>query len=373
MAFLGVHNNPNLEDNYKLFAECGFNISLNYFGDYENDKNTSLKEACEMANKYGISIIANTHDIHTNPKKMAEQLKDQKGFYGYYIIDEPTVEQMKVWSPIINQILEVDKDHAIYMNLLPNYNKEVAKKAGAKDYADYLEKAKMLNTSQVSFDFYPILKSDIQTAERMKAWYKNLQEIADYSKSLGKDFWGFILSVPHSRYPQPTIEHFRIQAYTNLAYGAQGIEYFTYQTPTDGTFDFHDGPIEKDYETRTKTWYLVKKMNRELKKILPVFLSAKDFKVVETSCVLIYNKIKKQDLPNGVDKLLVSGCHGAIMSTFNNNGKEYLMVVNKSYKKDVTVTIDTDSYVPLDKELNITEVNGKYNLPAGDMLLFVKK
>jgi len=39
--------------------------------------------------------------------------------------------------------------------------------------------------------------------------------------------------VPHIVYPQPEMSHLRIQAYTNLAYGAQGLEYFTYQTPVN--------------------------------------------------------------------------------------------------------------------------------------------
>ena len=54
----------------------------------------------------------------------------------------------------------------------------------------------------------------------------------------------------------------RLQVYANLAYGAKGIQYYTYWTPkAHDNYDYHDGPISYTGE-KTKTYSLVKSMNR---------------------------------------------------------------------------------------------------------------
>ena len=49
------------------------------------------------------------------------------------------------------------------------------------------------------------------------------------ARRVGKPLWAFTLLTPHSgAYAQPTIGGLRLQAFSDLAYGAQAIQHFTF-------------------------------------------------------------------------------------------------------------------------------------------------
>lgn len=367
MAYLGVHSWPNQEENYRQFADCGFNLSMWRFGRLDTNDHQSLREACQMADKCGVGIIACCEDLYNTPAEFAKQVKDLPGFYGYYIVDEPTMSDFqKFLTTTIRPIQEVDTDHMVYCNAHPCFSKYTLKRLEANTHEEYLDMFKHIKNSPLSFDFYPIRKKKFNK----KLWYNNLRAVKKAAEEQGKEFWAFILSVPHAEYPQPTIEHFRIQAYTNLAFGAQGIEYFTYQTPVnDPDFYFHDGPIEKDGITKTRTWDLVKEFNQELKLIAPVFHHGHDFKVEESKCGVFFEYIDKKALPKGITRIRTSG-DGVLMSTFKNGNSEYMVLVNQSYKKDITIKIKLESgYSPMCLKGRCVG-NNEYYLSKGNCLIF---
>jgi hypothetical protein len=43
----------------------------------------------------------------------------------------------------------------------------------------------------------------------------------------------------------PTIEHLRVQAFSDLAYGAQAIQYFHVLDEQSDVWNFHEGPIDR--------------------------------------------------------------------------------------------------------------------------------
>ena len=83
----------------------------------------------------------------------------------------------------------------------------------------------------VSFDHYPVISDGKGPASLRGEWYENLEIVSAAARKAGKPMWAFALSVPHSSYPAPTPAHLRLQVFSNLAYGAQVIQYFTYWTP----------------------------------------------------------------------------------------------------------------------------------------------
>ncbi len=91
------------------------------------------------------------------------------------------------------------------------------------------EYIKQIPVQFVSFDYYPVMKDHLS-----KSWYQNLEQIAAESKKAGLPFWAFALTTNYDNdhvTPQ-TIAAMRLQVYSNLAYGAQGIQYFTYWSAT---------------------------------------------------------------------------------------------------------------------------------------------
>jgi hypothetical protein len=66
-------------------------------------------------------------------------------------------------------------------------------------------------------------------------FYANLEVCSTKAREAGIPFWAFALTTAHLSYPVPTMGQLRYQVYSNLAYGAQGIEYYTYWKPADAT------------------------------------------------------------------------------------------------------------------------------------------
>lgn len=66
----------------------------------------------------------------------------------------------------------------------------------------------------------------------------------------------------------------RVQMFTNLAYGAQGLQYFTYWTPVSSTEDFRGGPITLEGK-RSTVYDHIKTLNQEIKSLSGVFYGAK--------------------------------------------------------------------------------------------------
>ena len=146
----------------------------------------------------------------------------------------------------------------------------------------------------------------------------------------------------------PTMGHLRLQCYINLAYGAQGIQYFSYATiPDYGHYDFHDGPLLRDGK-KSKTYNLVKKMNAELKPVASLFWKSKVTKIEHRKCI------------DGE----------VVVSHFKKGDKCYTCFVNKSAYKDVTVSLNTNDYTArIRKNLKQESVKPKYKLSAGDIII----
>jgi hypothetical protein len=158
-----------------------------------------------------------------------------------------------------------------------------------------------------------------------------------------------------------------------LAYGAQAIEYFTYWTPkpTD-EWDFHDGPISIDGR-RTKTYDVVKRMNQELRGLLPLFDKA-EVQTVNHMVKIPEGTTKLQRVPTNIKKLKVVGRQGALISTFKKAGHLYMAVVNKDYESDMKLYIATKNNVRMiTKQLKETAVKSSYKVGGGDILLFKLK
>ncbi len=361
VAFLGVPDNPSLDQTFRDFSECGFTVNIFTFS-----HTTSLVKVCNIADKYGVKVIGRCPEMDSATEETARLLKQTKGFLGYYIQDEPSVVDMKQLQSRILRIKAVDDTHLFYVNLLPYYRQDLFTTSAKVDtYEEYLEAASALPCQQISFDFYPITTEGIRPT-----WYYNLEQIRRESLKSEKPFWGFVLSTPHSAYPQPTLGSLRIQIYSNLAYGAQAIQYFTYWTPRPTSYDYHDGPIDSECRKNT-TWTLVQQMNRELKTIAKLFYGAKVLSVHHLGTIPEGTTRQKQ-MPINIRSLKIVGRQGAIISQIEKEGHRYLAIVNKSHEKNLTVRIKTANSAPryLTKKLQEEAVKTSYTISPGDILLF---
>lgn len=365
IAFYGVPDTGSAQD-YINLRDCGFNVNHRWYQSLD-----AMSKACRDAEKYGIKILGSCPDIGNSPTKAAVAMKKEKGFFGYLIQDEPSMPDIKEQQKRISAIRRIDSTHVFYINLLPYYNPDkLEDMIHTNSYEDYLRAASATHCQQISFDYYPILKKGMRST-----WYHNLEMVRRESLSSGKPFWGFVCSVPHGDYPTPSLATLRLQVYSNLAYGAQAIQYFTYWTPPREAenLNYHDGPISADGE-KTPTYTLVQQMNKELRSISRLFYGARILSVNHFG-TLSEGTTRLNTIPVNLSFLKIVGPKGAVISQLQKDGHHYLAIVNKNYEKRMKVQIRTKSNIPhyVSKQLQEQPMKTTYYVEPGDILLFKLK
>ena len=365
VAYYGIPLEYSNVNRFKEFKEAGFDVSICFYDDTPVD---TLIRILNDAKKSDIRLLISSGWVSVQPHVGIPRIKNHPALYGYFLQDEPWPKDISETTRRYQAMAKQDTRKPTYVNLLPDYGDGMPREIKMPPYKQYLQQTSTIGLPFISFDFYPIRKSGIRPS-----WYSCLENIRQESLRTGKPFWAFALCTPHADYPQPTIEMLRLQVYSDLAYGAQAIEYFTYWTPKPtNEWDFRDGPISIDGQ-RTKTYDTVKRMNQELRGLLSLFDKA-EVQTVNHMLKIPEGTTKLQRIPTNIKKLKVVGLQGAIISTFKKAGHLYMAVVNKDYESDMKLYISAKSNVTmLTKQLKETAVKSSYKIGGGDMLLFKLK
>jgi hypothetical protein len=362
LAWGGPPADQTTPERFRELADAGF--THNYSG-YSSV--ATMLAALDIAGATGLRAFASLPQLQNDPEGTARQLKDHPALAGYYLRDEPGAADFPALAEWEKRIRSVDPEHPCYINLFPNY--ATAVQLGAATYREHVERfVSTVPVKFISFDHYPVIGKSLRGE-----WYENLEQIAEVAGKANKPFWAFVLATAHAPYPIPTIEHLRLQAFSNLAYGAQGIQYFTYWTPTSTQWDFHEGPIDAKGQ-RTIVYDRVKQVNAEIQALASVFAGAKVVSVGHTGGLPRGTRAYQPEAP--VVSLKTSGL-GAAVATIEKNGRRHLVVVNRDFNGPMPIEIAFDpaakisevkkdaSIVPLANASLSREVGG------GDIVVFV--
>ena len=362
VAYYGMPVQHSNISRFKEFKEAGFDISICFYEDTPVD---TLIRILDDAQKCNIRLLISSGWVSVQPHVGIPRLKNHPALYGYFLKDEPWPKDISETTRNYRAMAKYDTKKPTYVNLLPDYGAGMPKEIKMPLYKQYLQQTSTIGVPFISFDYYPIMDSGIRST-----WYSCLEDIRRESLRTGKPFWAFALATPHNIYPQPTLSMLRLQIYSNLAYGARAIQYFTYWNPkpTDDC-NFNNAPIGLDGK-RTKTYYLVKKMNQELKKILPLFDCSEVTSVHHLGKIPVGTQRLKVP-PTNIKNLKIVGNSGAIVSTMKKNGNLYMVVVNKDYNSKLRLYIKAKPSVKsITKNLKETALKDTYIIDGGDILLF---
>ena len=328
LGFIGAYSADHRLEDYRAMRDAGFDVSVDGY-----DSIGEITLSLNRARQVGIKLMVAGRQIMDFPAETAEAIRNHPALFGYMLGDEPRMADFDTYKHRYHAIRAADSTHLCYQNLFPYYGDELLETIGAASYEEYLRKFSEIPLPQISFDFYPIWDYDIRPT-----WYYTLEAVRRESLRTGVPFWAFVLSTPHVGYPQPTLEMLRLQIYSNLAYGAQAIQYFTFRTPPpDDTYDYHNGPITLEGK-KTETYNIVRDMNRELHEVIPFF----DGCTVERVGHLLEVPLGAERFngaPRGLRRLKVVGTRGAVVSVLRQGDKRYLAVVNKDFETDLRLDI----------------------------------
>ena len=114
--------------------------------------------------------------------------------------------------------------------------------------------------------------------------------------------------------------YLRYEAFTALAYGAQGIVYWTYGQRIPTPQEDYQSALVNLNGKKTATWYAAKKVNAEIRKFNNIFYGC-EMKMVRHTGDKIYAGTQALSGEIGPFKSLASGGAGVVVSYIENNGE----------------------------------------------------
>lgn len=350
-------------ERYKELKNCGFTINFSHIYSLE-----AAKQSLDLAQQAGVKVMFMCGDaLNTDTENIINQVKDHPALYGYFLRDEPTNADLPALGEWAERVRAADPGHPVYLNLFPIY---VSEEALGSSYANHVKLfIDTVHPTLLSFDNYPVLEN----GSVRDSWWENLEIISKAAREAGIPFWAFTLSTAHHPYPVATMASLRLQLYTDLAYGAQCLQYFTYWCPTPGTWDFHDAPITVDGQ-RTEVYDIVKAMNEEIQARAGVFVGCKNNKVYLTGGEIPNGvNVLPAELPEPLKKLDTNG-GAAIVSFFENGDYQYVMLVGRTHLEGFDYTIsftkDVGQVYPDGSIIAIPGRTASRHLDPGDCAIF---
>ena len=348
---------------YLEMKDAGFDISFSFLGSPQD-----VQKSLDAAHLAGMKIVISCPELKTDTEKIVKQFMNHPALAGYFLRDEPAVDAFTDLGNWAKRVNAVDPKHFCYVNLFPNYATPV--QLGTADYRDYVNKfAKEVPLHFLSFDSYPLTSAE----GVYEKWHQNLEIFSDEAKKVNKPFWGFAQSVLFdNKHEEPTLATMRVQMFTNLAYGAQGLQYFTYWTPVSSAEDFRGGPITLEGK-RTTVYDHIKTLNQEIRSLSGVFYGAKVKSLQFFGNNIPAGTKRMSVLPSAIKVFATEG-KTALVSFMENGGKQFIVIVNTDYRKKMSLTLSGDSSLKrVLKDGSIVPASAyasTFDVEAGDVVIF---
>ncbi len=358
---------------YQQIAAAGFNFVIGGNGVTNDTYNPKALQAAKANNLWyvlqdtALTTIIRNYASYSNPQaevdKRIEALWGRyKGYYpatwaGLYLYDEPKTHpfgilghaRQKTQNPSTQD--QSDGGLLPWVNLYGYMNNPTTlASVGASSYDDYLQRYRTeVNTPFISFDHYPLLSGTAITDKYFPSWAA-IRRVSLQSPSIPS--WCFIQSVDFkwndNSFParrRPNEAELFWQVNVSLAYGAKGIQYFTYWTPQDSaTYTWGEALITKS-GSRTPLYYSAQRVNNYLKVVGKVLLPLTSVSVVHAG---------EDPLPAGATAFSADGYvtsvsgSPVILGSFSDptgGTGRYLLVVNRSFSNQASTQLALDASV----------------------------
>ena len=229
----------------------------------------------DVFDSQGNIIESEVNDDYADFVDAVSDYKDYDSFKGSLIYDEPG-GGLYDWLGLYHEKYRTflpDKD--FYVNLLPTYS--TLAQRGELNYTDYLtEYIEKVNPEFVSYDHYPLMVFYEQPVLTDDFLY-NLEIVAKICQQYDLPFWTFIQTIGYAtpsgtQHRSPTEADLRWQIALSMAYGASGIQHFTYWTPgLESNESFEDAMVDRE-GNKTDLYYAAQAANLEVLKYDEIYL-----------------------------------------------------------------------------------------------------
>ena len=283
-----LKDNPNYitDEQWKNLADCGFNYAYAVY-EYELEDIKTVLSFCE---KYGVkylvrdsagasdnissliggeNITSVPEDAQAEIKARIDTYKDSPAFAGHIAVDEPAADRFDNIAVVKDFYEEYLPGKEFYVNLFPEGGA-----TGTETYDEYLDQfIEKVEPEFLSYDRYALTYDTSRNPELGLGYVKNLEDVAVRAKQHNIPFYVFLLTMGHWNYRTPkNYDYLAWQIYNSMAYGARGLETFTYWTTMSTGENITYGLIDW-YGNKTQTWYSMQELISEIKAMEDVYLS----------------------------------------------------------------------------------------------------
>jgi hypothetical protein len=289
--------------------------------------------------------------VRTRINELLQRYGGNTALAGLGLYDEPSTDLFGILGYAREYLQTKNSKQLPWSNLYPyTNNPETLASLGASSYDDYLQRYRSdVKLPFISFDYYPLVSETAITA----SYFQNWAAVRKYSLQTPRvPSWCFIQSVDFrptaNSYPprrRPNEAELFWQVNVSLAYGAKGIQYFTYWTPNgNATTQFGEALVSLDGRL-TPLYEYTKRANAYLKVIGKVLLPLTSESVVHAG---------ESTLPPGTTAFSAdayvqssSGSPAIIAKFYKSAGEteRHLLVVNRSYSNMASTRLTLRSTV----------------------------
>jgi hypothetical protein len=318
-------------------SEGGFNLSLS------STTPDRIVSALDIAHNNGMRLILQSGEyavsdkfVLDEPRKTAirdfvRKIKDHPGLYGYHLRDEPRFFLIDTLAKVADFIRDLDPYHLCYINHNPPVSQD-GLGAGSVElfWKGYIQRCR---PRFLSYDHYPIQIGSDEEIRNLGPnapnvfgkvvvkpdYFEALDGCRTFSTFYGIPFWVFTCSVRHGQYPAPTEGYMRFQLNCNLAYGARGLQYFTYA--------YAQAMVRRD-GTTTPEWEIARQINADIHKLWLKMKNLRSIGVYHTGPTWYGTR----SLPRSSNPGTIN-CTGdpAVLGIFDDqDGMKYVYLVNRN-------------------------------------------
>ncbi len=242
-------------DQPKDWAEMGMTLTMgDAYKDGVTDK-AHFKAMLDCAYEQGLKIIlcderAESRTIakigfdgyRANLQAVVDDWGSHPAIWGVHLGDEPNMTEYPLFIRAIHLCQEIAPQWQPYANLLP-WAPGVQDDLGLTDWSKYLDDfVKDSGMKFLSYDCYTQMRSDPMA---WPIYFHNLKLYGDAARRNDIPFWTILLSVPHFKYRNPSLDDIRWQLNTAVASGAKGISWFYLYQQNIWYSNYRNAPVNQ--------------------------------------------------------------------------------------------------------------------------------
>lgn len=259
-------NDDRMPEHYRQMADANFTVVLDAPAAATPEK---AKQQLDLFDSLGLKAIIQPHP------KGSTSWSDGPACIGYQLKDEPTASFFSTLAKMVAEVRAAKPGKLAFVNLYPQYANE--RQLGTPTYDEHVRRfIEEVKPDVLCFDYYPMLTPK---DDGRKDYCANLDIIRQHALKAGIPFWNFFNIMPFGSHYDPTEAQVVWQIYTSLAYGAKGVLYFCYWTPTGGEFPKGGAIITADGRP-TRHYDQARRINAKLKRLGPTLMKLTSTNVI---------------------------------------------------------------------------------------------